>query len=141
MVAHRSIFRVALLVAVLTLTGCASSGAFHAGNLTDVTLSEANYEVIATNVTGEASAGYLLGVSAGLYQTMQTVAVARVDGSGMLYGDAMANLWDNFRAQHGPTEGRQLALVNVRFDSDALNLLIYTRPTVAIRADVVEFTD
>jgi hypothetical protein len=29
--------------------------------------------------------------------------------------------------------------VNVRFDSDPLNLFVVTRPKVSIRADVVEF--
>lgn len=132
---------IAFLTASSTLMGCASTGAFNAGNLTDVTLSEANYNLIATNVSGEASAGYLLGVSASVHQTMQTVALARVEGPGMLYGEAMANLWENFEGVYGSTEGRQLALVNIRFDSEALNLLIYTKPTVSIRADVVEFTD
>ena len=36
---------------------------------------------------------------------------------------------------------RTLALVNIRFDSDALNLLVYTRPRISVRADVVEFID
>jgi hypothetical protein len=38
-------------------------------------------------------------------------------------------------------EGERLALVNVRYDVSALNLLLYTQPTVTVRADVVEFTE
>jgi hypothetical protein len=53
----------------------------------------------------------------------------------------MEDLWSSFEAQHGPAEGRRLALVNVRYDSDATNLLLYSDLTLAIRADVVEFTD
>lgn len=130
-----------LLFASVALAGCATTGAFDSANLTDVRLSEANYEVVATNVTGEASAGYVFGVSGGFYRHMQTLAVARVSGSGFLYGEALQDLWENFRAEHGETEGRNLALVNVRYDTEALNLLVYTEPTVIVRADVVEFIE
>ena len=123
------------------MTGCATTGAYNTANLTEVQLSEANYEMVATNVKGEASTGYVIGVSGGVYRQMQTVALFRVSGSGMIYGDALKNLWDNFRKKHGETKNRDLALVNVRYDTEALNLLVYTKPTVAVRADVVEFTE
>jgi hypothetical protein len=32
-------------------------------------------------------------------------------------------------------------LANVRYDTDILNLFIYTKVMVNVRADVVEFTD
>jgi hypothetical protein len=64
-----------------------------------------------------------------------------VSGSGQLYGAALEDLWSSFAAEHGSAEGRTLALTNVRSDTDALNLLLYTSSTVTIRADVVEFTD
>lgn len=132
---------VTVLAAFLALAGCTTAGAFTAANVTNVELAEGNYEVVATNVEGEASAGYVLGASASLADQMRTAALFRVSGSGMLYGEALRDLWDNFRADHGETEGRELALVNVRFDSEALNLILYTEPTVMVRADVVEFTD
>jgi hypothetical protein len=132
-----------LIVAALALTttGCVTTGSFPAANVTNVELSESNYEIVATDVAGEASAGYLLGVSAGAGFQMGTLALARVQGEGALYRQALQNLWANFRAEHGDVEGRDLALVNVRFDGDALNLILYTRPTVSVRADVVEFTE
>ena len=74
------------------------------------------------------------------YRQMQTVALAHISGSGMLYQEAIADLWDNFREEYGEVEGRDLALVNVRYDTEALNMFVYTRPTVSVRADVVEFT-
>ena len=132
-----------LIVAALALTttGCVTTGSFPAANVTSVELSESNYEIVATDVAGEASAGYLLGISAGPGFQMSTLALARVQGEGTLYRQAIQNLWASFRAEHGDVEGRDLALVNVRFDGDALNLLLYTRPTVSVRADVVEFTE
>lgn len=129
---------------ILTTTGCVSTGSFPSANVTNVELSEANYEIVATDVSGEASAGYILGFSAGfgVGSQMSTLALARVEGDGDLYRQAIQNLWANFRAEHGDVEGRDLALVNVRFDGDALNLfLLYSRPTVSIRADVIEFTE
>jgi len=58
----------------------------------------------------------------------------------MLTSTAMANLWQNFEDEYGPVQGRNLALINVRFDSDAANyLLLYTKQSITIRADVIEF--
>lgn len=131
-----------LLVLALSFTGCVSTGSFPSANLTDVQLTEDNYEIVATNVQGEASAGYLIGLSGGFgFSQMQTIALVRVEGESALYAAALRNLWENFRAQYGEVEGRNLALVNVRFDGDALNAIVYTRPQISIRADVVEFTD
>ena len=138
MKSYFTIFTVPIFV--LFLSGCGSTGAFNTGNLTEVQLSENNYEIIATNVKGEASAGYVLGLSTGAgNRQIQTLAVARVSGSNSLIGDAVENLWNNFRAEYGEVEGRQLALINVRFDTDALNLILYTKPTISVRADVIEF--
>lgn len=129
----------AVLAILATTSGCMSTGIFTAGNVTEVNLNEENYRIVATGVTGEAEAGYILGVSGGVGMTMQTFALARVEGEGMLYQAALGDLWSNFARDHGAVEGRSLALVNVRFDSEALNLIIYTKPRVAVIADVVEF--
>jgi len=130
-----------LLLVTLILPGCATTGAYDAATITNVELSEGNYEVVATNVQGEASAGYILGASLSTARQQRTIALARVSGSGQLYGAALEDLWSSFADQHGSAEGRTLALTNVRTDTDALNLLLYTSSTVTIRADVVEFTD
>lgn len=122
-------------------SGCLSSGAFLSGNVTDVQLREANYEIVATDVHGSASAGYLLGVSGGFGPTTQAFALARVSGEGQLYQTALSNLWDTVREQHGEVEGQNLALINVRYDVSALNLILYTEPTLTVRADVVAFTE
>ena len=131
---------VALLLP-LFLTGCATTGAYNAATVTNVELSEGNYEVVATSVRGEASAGYILGASLSTARQQRTVALARVSGSGELHGAALEDLWANFESEHGSAEKRKLALTNVRTDTDALNLLLYTSSTVTIRADIVEFTD
>jgi hypothetical protein len=132
---------VLLLVLAASLTGCVSSGAFLSGTVTDVQLKEANYEIVATDVHGSATAGYLLGVSGGLGPTTSAFAVARVSGDGHLYQAALANLWANVESEYGVVKGNDLALINVRYDVDALNLLVYTQPTLTVRADVIEFTE
>ncbi len=133
------ILYVLLVLGIWLLPGCANSGLFLAANVTSVELSNPNYRVVATNVAGEATAGYLLGVSAAMGLEMRTIALARVQGTGQLYREALEDLWRNFERQHGSPANRRLALANVRYDFEALNLLIYTRPTVSVRADVVEF--
>ncbi len=135
------ILSVLLAVLVLSAWGCSTSGMFTAANVTEVQLQKNNFKVVARNVSGEAQAGYLLGGSFSMGMATNTVALIRISGSGMLYKEALENLWKNYEATNGPVEGKRLALVNVRYDADALNLFIFTQPRIAIRADVVEFTD
>lgn len=124
----------------LVLGGCASTGMMAAGNVTNVDLGGSDYRIVATDIGGEATAHYLIGVSAPYWFQMSAVAIARVGGSEFLYRDALRDLWRNFETEHGSTDGRSLALANLRYDFEALNLLVYTRPTVSVRADVIEFT-
>jgi hypothetical protein len=130
-----------LLIAAIMFAGCASSGMFPATNVTDVQLQRNNFSIVASNVSGEAEAGYLFGTTVSLGMMTNTVALVRISGTGMLYKEALENLWKNYESAHGPVEGKKLALVNVRYDSDALNLFVYTQSKIMIRADVVEFTD
>lgn len=132
---------VVLLLAAAGLSGCAQTGMFASANLTEVQLSQPNYHVIATDVAGQATAGYLLGLSFPTGIANNTLALVRIQGTGMLYREALADLWARFEAEHGPIAGRRLALVNVRYDSDNTNLLLYAKPRLSIRADVVEFSD
>ena len=53
----------------------------------------------------------------------------------------MEDLWKRYEEKHGPVEGQRLALVNVRFDADTRNFLVYTDVKMYIRADVVKFSD
>jgi len=131
---------VCVLIAAM-FAGCASTGMFTASNLTEVQLQKDNFIIVARNVSGEAEAGYIFGSSFSLGMMTNTVAVLRVSGTGMLYKEALEDLWKNYEAVHGSVEGKKLALVNVRYDADALNLFVYTRPKVMVRADVVEFTN
>jgi hypothetical protein len=104
-----------------------------------VELSDANYEIVAPNLIGKSQAAYLLGFSMSLGASTQTMALARVQGTGMLYKEALEDLWKQFESQHGKIEGRKLALANLRYDSESLNLFVYTGVKVFIRADVIEF--
>jgi len=129
-----------LVAGAALLAGCASSGVFNSGQATRVGLDQANFRIVATNVHGEAQAGYIVGFSWAEGSEPRTLALARVDGDEMLTSTAMANLWQNFEHEYGPVRGRNLALINVRFDSDAANyLLLYTKQSITIRADVIEF--
>lgn len=131
-----------LIAGAALLAGCATSGVFEAQQQTRVGLDQANFRIVATNVHGESEAGYILGFSWAERSEPRTLALHRVDGEPMLVSAAMANLWDNFKAEYGPAEGRNLALINVRFDSDAANyLLLYTKQSITVRADVIEFVN
>jgi len=136
----RTLFLAAVLILLMvSFTGCLNSGMFLSANVTDVKLSEANYTIVATDITGTSRAGYILGLSYGSGGDASTMAVARVSGTGMLYQEALENLWQNYERDHGPREDKKIALVNVHYDTDILNLILYTEVTLFIRADVVEF--
>jgi hypothetical protein len=138
----KRIVLVALLVPmVILLAGCSTGGVFTAGNVTDVQLQRNNFKIIARDVVGEASAGYILGGTFSMGMATNTFALVRVAGTGQLYREAMEGLWKNIEGACGPIEGRKVALINVRFDAEALNLILYTQPKIMVRADVVEFTD
>ncbi len=130
---------VVLILLTVSFTGCFNAGMFQAANVTDVRLSENNYDIVATDLTGSSRAGYILGFSGGTGAQVSTLAIARVDGTGMLYKEALKNLWDNYEKDHGPREDKKIALVNVHYDTDILNLFLYTEVTLFIHADVVEF--
>jgi len=128
----------ALIMLIASFTGCSSAGAFNAANVTQVRLSEDNYDIVATNLTGTSSAAYILGISYGGSRA-GSVALARVNGTGMLYKEALESLWEAYEKDYGPRDDKRVALVNVHYDSEALNLLLYTEIKVFIHADVVEF--
>ena len=133
-----------LLIAALaasSLSGCTQAGLFAAGNLTQVELSQPNYKVVATGVSGDSEAAYLIGVSFSNGPKTGSLSLYRLKGSGKLYSEAMESLWQSFEAEHGTVAGRSLALTNVRYDSSTRNFLVYNDVSLLIRADVVEFTE
>ena len=119
--------------------GCSSTGLTASSHLTNVQLTNGNYRLVATNVSGEGSAEAVLGFSLGVGFGASQVALIPLTKTRMLYGKAMRDLWANFESKHGPAGNRRVALVNLRYDSDALNLLVYTKVSTVITADVVEF--
>jgi len=121
------------------LAGCSNSGAFLAVNQTVVNLEEGNYTIQATNLSGESSAGYILGLSYSSGPVANSLAIARVSGTGMLYAEAIDNLWTSYEEQYGTVRGEKAALTNVRYDADMLNLILYTQVKVTVRADVILF--
>lgn len=128
-----------IVIAAFILSGCSNTGAFLSANQTIVNLNEGNYSIAATNVTGESESAYVLGVSYSTGLAASTLAIARVEGTGMLYAEALENLWLNYEAANGAVSDRKLALANVRYDSDILNLVVYTKVKVTVRADIIEF--
>lgn len=141
MTIRRFLLNLLTVVLALAFIGCSTGGMFTAGNVTSVDLQKNNFKIVAQGVTGEAQAGYLFGASMSMGMASNTFALFRVSGTGMLYKEALENLWKNFEATHGSIEGKHVALANVRYDAEALNLFVYTQPKIIIRADVVEFTD
>ncbi len=130
-----------IVVLVALASGCGTMGAFHANNVTNVELSEANFNIVAREVQGSATQGYLFGFSVQQYSDVTTFGIIKISGDDKLYNTAINSLWDNYRERYGETEGRNLVLVNIRQDTKTLNTLVYTQADLFITADVVEFTE
>lgn len=119
--------------------GCTNSGAFLSVNQTNVELGEGNYSLTATGVEGQAQAAYIIGLSYSSGFIANTVALVRVSGSEKLYADALDNLWQNYESNHGAISDKKLALTNIRYDTDIVNLILYTQVKITVRADIIEF--
>jgi len=131
-----------LLFALLAfLSSCTTGGSFLAHNITNVELSNANFEIAAKNVEGYSKASYLIGVSFSSGNNANTLALFRIGGTAKLYDDAIQNLWKNYSEKYGETKGKKLVLANIRTDTDIINLLVYTQTELYITADVIEFVD
>jgi len=128
-----------IVISAFYLTGCSTGGSFVALNLTNVELSDKGTEIVARDIEGISEAGYLLGFSFSSGNFANTIALVRVSGTATLYDSAVKDVWKNYEAKHGSVEGKKLALVNIRYDADILNLFIYTQAKLFIHADVVEF--
>jgi hypothetical protein len=127
-----------LFVAIL-FAGCTNTWAFLSANQTILNLNEGNYSISATNVNGESEAAYIFRLSYSSGLMASTLAIARVKGSGQMYAEALENLWSNYESAHGSVTNQKLALANIRFDTDILNLFFYTKVRLIVRADIVEF--
>lgn len=95
-----------LTFVIIGLLGCSSGGVFTAGNVTSVQLQKNNFRIVARNVSGEAEAGYLFGGSFSFGMMTNTFALVRISGTGMLYKEALENLWKNFETANGSVEGK-----------------------------------
>ncbi|MDA0194674.1 MAG: hypothetical protein O2887_06330 [Bacteroidetes bacterium] len=130
---------IALLALALVISGCATSGISLSSHITNVELGSGNFSLISRGVSGQASSEGIIGISYGFGIGAHQMSLIPVTSNRMLYKTAMENLWSEFEASNGSVEGRKLALANVRYDSESLNLFIYTKLTVVIIADIIEF--
>ena len=121
------------------LSSCTTGGSFLAHNVTTVELSDPNFKIVARHLEGYSKAEYLIGISYSTGFLANTLALVRIGGTAKLYDDAIQDIWKNYKEKHGDTEGKKLVLVNVRFDTDILNLLVYTQTELYLHADVIEF--
>ena len=139
----RDHFKVLLTFSLLGifLSACSTGGSFLAHNATTVELSDANFKIVARDLEGYSKAEYLIGFSFSSGFMANTMALVRIGGTAKLYDEAVKNLWKEFEEKGGQREGKKLALINVRYDTDILNLLVYTQTELYLHADVVEFVE
>ncbi|MGC1243982.1 MAG: DUF6567 family protein [Chryseosolibacter sp.] len=128
-----------LLLMLILVNGCTSTGVTASSHVTNVQLTEPNFRMVMPNVSGEAASDAILGLSFSFGMATSQVALIPLSKNRMLYQAAMKKLWENFEAANGPVSGRRLALTNLRYDSDCLNVIVYTKAKTVIVADVVEF--
>tara|TARA_R110002096_G_scaffold52194_1_gene136128 strand:- start:2774 stop:3187 length:414 start_codon:yes stop_codon:yes gene_type:complete len=135
----KSYLIIILIALAFLLTGCGNTGMFVASNSTEVQLKEGNYTIVAKNVTGTSEISYLIGASYSWGIATNSVGIIPLDRNKMIYKEARESLWDNFEKQGESIEGRSLALINIQYDSNTTNFLVYTKASVSITADIIEF--
>jgi hypothetical protein len=113
---------VVCLVLIAVSGGCTSAGSFPARTESRVDLSKANYRLVKANAVGSSS-GFSLFMVLPIVPPRYTTAMSRL------------------QEQAGMTEGKAQALVNVSQEQRSVYLLLFSIPTLTIRADVVEFTE
>lgn len=128
-----------LMTVAFLLTGCGNTGMFVASNSTEVQLKEGNYTIVAKSVTGTSEISYLFGASYSWGVATNSIGIIPLEGKKMLYKEARESLWDNFEKQGESIEGRRLALINIQYDSNTTNFMVFTKASVSITADIIEF--
>jgi len=116
-------------------------GTFRGNNITNVELSQPNFNIVGKDMEGSAEQGYLIGLSAPQYGDVAIIGLIKVTGEEKLYDSAVKELWADFRNKVGDPKGRKLALINIRQDVEVLNTLVYTKAKIFITADVIEFVE
>ena len=137
----KTFFLLISITLIALLSGCGTAGAFHTNHVTNVELSKPNFNIVAKDVQGSSMQGYIFGASISQGSDVATFGIARVTGVEKLYDTAIKNLWKNYREKYGDLEGKNIALVNVRHDTEVLNTFVYTQAKYFITADVVEFVE
>ncbi len=137
----RIIFSIFLITSLISLSGCATGGAFQTNQITSVELSRPNFNIVSRDLNGTAMQGYLLGISISQGSDIGMFGLVKITGVERLYDSAIRDLWKNFREKYGDIEGKKLALVNIRQDTEILNTLVYTQVKYFVTADVVEFIE
>ncbi|MCW8850704.1 MAG: hypothetical protein OQJ81_12050 [Melioribacteraceae bacterium] len=131
-----------IFITLLVLfSGFAAGGAFQTSHVTSVELSEPNFNIVARDLSGMSMQGYILGLSISQGSDVGLFGFVKVAGVEKLYDTAIMDLWKNYEKKYGEREGKKLALVNIRQDSEILNTILYTQAKYFITADVVEFVD
>lgn len=113
-------FLISLLFAVL-VTGCASNGEMPQSTHSATRLDRANFRVVKASARGDDLGFYLLGI-------LPIVSPS--------ISDATDELMQGISA-----EGRAISLTNVTQERQNLYLILFSLPSVIVRADVIEFLD
>ena len=130
-----------VIASSILLCSCISCGVNLSTHVTQVGLKVPNYQMVARSVSGSATVEGVLGVSYGFGLGASQLSLIPMSDNRTVYKTAMENLWSDFETDHGSIAGRKLALANMRYDSETLNTFFYTKLTVEVIADVVEFED
>ena len=103
-------------------SGCVNRGDFPRATGTQVELSRDNYRVVKSNVIGESTGFYFLGVIP-ILPPRRTAALT------------------DLYSHTGLSAGKAEALINVAQERSTLYLILFSLPKLTVRADIIEFTE
>lgn len=113
---------ISLLLLILIGSGCAQPAGLPYASGTQVQLSEGNFRVVRSNAVGQSSGFRLLGF---------------IPITSATYEAALSDLY----ARAGSPEGLPQVLVNVTQEKTYPYFVLFSLPTLTIRADIIEFEE
>ena len=119
----KSVKIISIAAAIAALSGCASIGNFKGqATNTQVNLSSNNYKVVKTEIKGQSSGFFLLGL---------------IPFKSPTHHEAKANLYQNISKS---LEGRSVAFANQTEDISSMYFILFSIPKITVTADLIEFT-
>ncbi len=126
----------ALIAVAASLTSCTTSNIHQSLAQPEIKLSEGNYQVVATQISGSSTGLHLASfVPTSVRAALQGGPLGGFPVKAASESAAIDELYQNAGIQRG----RATAFVNMRTEVSGLNCILFSLPKITVKADLIEF--